>query len=119
MKATADLNSPSPTKHLKLIEVRVRRSDLGSLSEYVDFRNGLIGRSNNPWIKSVYKNRVADGGGIWAIVLGDNSNGELKVDQLLDFEEFYSESSHPLPSFGEVFSFEALLKNEWIKRHEG
>jgi hypothetical protein len=109
MKSTADLISLSSTSHHNLVEVRMRRSDFGSLSQYIEFKDGLISKSNNPWIKKFNNDRAGDGGGIWAIVIGDSSNGELKVDQLLDFEEFYSEISHPLPSFGEVSSFE-----EWV-----
>lgn len=119
------LNSAAPEhgNSFELIEIRRIKSDFASNTDYLKFRNELVGKAINPWLKNEYlQGNIHEQHiprGVWALIARD-LNDESII--LLDFAELDvdgisepAESTEGLMDFSEwVAHFNPLSWGDWL-----
>ncbi len=110
-----ELNSAEAKQgdNLQLIEIRKIKSDFGSGNDYLIFRDELMSKAINPWLKDAYLHRDRHKeipSGIWALVTCELVDGAITTTALIAFEELdFGLSSETAPPFVGITGF-----NEWV-----
>lgn len=77
--------------NFQLFEIRKIKSDFASDNDYLVFRNELLNKAINPWLRDAYHqsnfhgDKIPDG--VWALVAGELDDGAIDTSMLLDFVE--------------------------------
>lgn len=99
--------------NIQLIEIRKIKNDFESKGDYLNFRQELISKAINPWIKDFYHHNmdtVEIPDGIWALIACELVEGAITSTRLISFEELdFGEFSVTTTPFEGITSF-----NEWV-----
>jgi len=100
--------------NLQLIEIRKVKTDFASTNDYMEFRNELMSKANNPWLKDAYHHKdIHDGkipSGVWALIACERSDGAMPPSMLLDFMELdFDDFPEAAKNFDGIMSF-----TEWV-----
>jgi len=77
----------------KLVEIRKSISDFESDKEFMDFRNELVSKHINPWLKKWYQdNTDIIPCGVWALVACESDDNEKVFSKTLDLADCYEDS---------------------------
>ena len=73
------------------IEIRKVKTDFASSNDYMVFRNELMSKAINPWLKDAYHHKDIHEkkipSGVWALIACERETGAMNASMLLDFME--------------------------------
>lgn len=100
--------------NLQLIEIRKVKTDFASTNDYMDFRNALMSKAINPWLKGAYRHKDLHEekipAGVWGLIACERGNGAMNPSVLLDFMELdFDDFPDAAKNFDGIMSF-----TEWV-----
>lgn len=111
-----ELNSAATEQgnNLQLIEIRKIKSVFASSNDYLVFRNELMSKAINPWMKEAYQQRDIHEDeipkGVWALIACERGDGAMNTSVLLDFVELdFDEFPEAATNFDGIMDF-----TEWV-----
>lgn len=96
--------------NLQLIEIRKIDRDFSSGDDYLAFRNELMSKAINPWLKDAYQQSdIHEDGipkGVWALIACERGDGAMSTSVLLDFVELdFDEFPEAARNFDGIMDF--------------
>lgn len=100
--------------NLQLIEIRKVKTDFASSNDYMAFRNALISKAINPWLKGAYHNKDIHEekipSGVWALIACERETSAMNASVLLDFMDLdFDDVPDAAKNFDGIMSF-----TEWV-----
>ena len=100
--------------NLQLIEIRKVKTYFASTNDYMDFRNELMSKAINPWLKEAFHHKDIHEekipSGVWALIACERETGAMNASMLLDFMELdFDDFPEAAKNFDGIMSF-----TEWV-----
>jgi hypothetical protein len=98
----------------QLIEIRKVKTDFASSNDYMVFRNELMSKAINPWLKDachhkdIHEEKIPSG--VWALIACEQETGAMNASMLLDFMELdFDNLPYASKNFDGIINF-----TEWV-----